>query len=552
VLNRPSKPRSGLLRSVSAKLLLIQGIAMLAMIALIVTAELGMKAASQRMTSLYQDRVIPLTQIKRVSDAYAILLRERADDFVHGRKTKEETLAALEDVRTTIDTQWTAYLATYLTPDEIKLVEAVKSGLPQADAAFEQVVRMVERQDAVGLDTYVQKDLGPDVTPTADALVHLSDYQAEEAGRMEQEAEAQALKMFWTMTILTAVVVALLAAITLVFAARMKRALKQAVALTDTVANGDLRSQVDVRSSDEIGQVLSGLNHMITRLREVVGDVTSAAQNVAAGSEEMSTTAQHLSQGAVEQASSTEEVASSMEQMASSNNQNAASTEETEKMARKSAADARFSGNAVAKAVEAMQTIAEKIMVVQEIARQTDLLALNAAVEAARAGEHGRGFAVVAAEVRKLAERSQTAAGEISSLSSSTMRAAEEAGRMLAGLVPDIERTSSLVGQISNSTREQATGLSQVNMAIQQLDTVTQQNTSASEEMAATAEELASQAEQLQAAISFFKVAENGVAAAKPMGRQAEVGVRASNDSGVDVESDALLSAEPVRMGRAA
>jgi methyl-accepting chemotaxis protein len=195
-----------------------------------------------------------------------------------------------------------------------------------------------------------------------------------------------------------------------------------------------------------------------------------------------------------------------MEEMASTIKQSADNAGQTEKIARQSAADAMASGEAVGKAVTAMQTIAEKIMVVQEIARQTDLLALNAAVEAARAGEHGRGFAVVASEVRKLAERSQAAAAEISSLSGSTVKAAQSAGEMLSRLVPDIQRTAELVSEISAGSREQNAGAAQINTAIQQLDKVTQQNTSAAEEMSSTSEELASQAEQLQTAISYFRL----------------------------------------------
>jgi methyl-accepting chemotaxis protein len=232
----------------------------------------------------------------------------------------------------------------------------------------------------------------------------------------------------------------------------------------------------------------------------------TAAQNVSSGSQELSASAEQLSQGATEQASSAEEASSSMEEMAANVKQNADNANQTEKIAAQSAKDAEASGAAVGRAVEAMQTIAEKITIVQEIARQTDLLALNAAVEAARAGEHGKGFAVVASEVRKLAERSQAAAAEIGTLSGDTVKVAQEAGNMLAKLVPDIKKTAELVVEITAACREQDVGSAQINQAIQQLDKVGQQNASASEEVSSTSEELASQAEQLQSTISFFRI----------------------------------------------
>ena len=216
--------------------------------------------------------------------------------------------------------------------------------------------------------------------------------------------------------------------------------LRNTAAIADKIAEGDLMVQPKALSEkDLLGRALE---RMVEKLRDVVANATNASENVASGSQELSSAAEQVSQGATEQASSAEEASASMEEMAANIKQNADNAAQTEKISRQSAKDAEVSGDAVAKAVVAMQTIAEKITIVQEIARQTDLLALNAAVEAARAGEHGKGFAVVASEVRKLAERSQTAASEISAVSSDTVKAAQAAGEMLTRLVPDIRKTA--------------------------------------------------------------------------------------------------------------
>ena len=338
-------------------------------------------------------------------------------------------------------------------------------------------------------------------------------------------------------------------------ALNISHGLRKAITLADAVALGDLDQDITVKSNDEIKDLVDALNRMMAnlkttaqgadqiangdltavtkrlsdkdmlglalermleRLRSVVSDCLSASDNVSSGSQELAASAEQLSQGATEQAAAAEQASASMEQMASNIKQNADNAAQTETIARQSALDAQRSGEAVGRAVQAMQTIAEKIIIVQEIARQTDLLALNAAVEAARAGEHGRGFAVVASEVRKLAERSQTAASEISTVSAQTARAAQEAGEMLARLVPDIKKTAELVTEITAACREQDIGADQINQAIQQLDKVTQQTAGASEEMSATSEELSAQAEQLQSSIAFFRLEAGASAPAAP------------------------------------
>jgi methyl-accepting chemotaxis protein len=300
-----------------------------------------------------------------------------------------------------------------------------------------------------------------------------------------------------------------------VFIARIiSQPLREAVEVSNKLAEGDLTVSFAAKSKDETGQLLTAMWNMVEKLKVVVVDVKNAADNVAAGSQELSSGSEEMSQGATEQAAAAEEASSSMEQMSSNIRQNADNATQTEKIAVKSADDANQGGKAVAETVHAMKEIAGKISIIEEIARQTNLLALNAAIEAARAGEHGKGFAVVAAEVRKLAERSQLAAGEISELSASSVQVAEAAGEMLVKMVPDIQRTAELVQEISAACKEQDSGAEQINKAIQQLDQVIQQNASASEEMASTSEELASQAEQLQSTIAFFRV-DQGAAAGR-------------------------------------
>jgi methyl-accepting chemotaxis protein len=473
-----------------------------------------------------------------------------------------------------------------------KLIDAFSAAYAKLNAYQDETVRLAKVDKAAATERSMNdgRKMVAEALDAANAYIGLvKQAMADQAEQARQDGSRA--EMLLIILVIVSFVIAVAAATWI--ALNISRGLSRAVSLADAVAIGDLSQKIDVASNDEIGDLVKSLNamtvnlngtatvaneiaqgnltvdakrlsdkdtlgmaleRMVEKLRTIVAEALTAAQNVSAGSQELSASAEQLSQGATEQASSAEEASSSMEEMAANVKQNAENANQTEKIAAQSAKDAEASGAAVGRAVEAMQTIAEKITIVQEIARQTDLLALNAAVEAARAGEHGKGFAVVASEVRKLAERSQAAAAEIGTLSGESVKVAQEAGGMLAKLVPDIKKTAELVEEITAACREQDVGSAQINQAIQQLDKVGQQNASASEQVSSTSEELASQAEQLQSTIAYFRIdqAKEKPAAATPIDRAVgQLRAKAASMSAAD-RSAKKPAAKPARALKAA
>ena len=292
----------------------------------------------------------------------------------------------------------------------------------------------------------------------------------------------------------------------LLLARRLTRRLERLARAAAAIAAGDLQHTPEVDGNDEISELAASFRRMAEGLRGMVTDVKGAADAVYGASQTMAASTVQMTQGASSQAVSSEEASSSIEEMASAIRQTADNASQTEKIATSTAKDATDGGRVVAETVAAIKAIAERITIIDEIAYQTNLLALNASIEAARAGQHGRGFAVVGAEVRKLAERSREAAKEIGDLSSTSVRLAESAGKLFERIVPDIQRTATLVAEITTASRGQSAGTAQLTQALQQLDRVTQQNAAAAEELSATAEELTAQAQSLQGSVAFFRM----------------------------------------------
>jgi methyl-accepting chemotaxis protein len=378
---------------------------------------------------------------------------------------------------------------------------------PNTRRVFELLLANYERNAALGAAISQSNAAFTELGASLDELEGLLDERAAEV-RVRLDANvARTNRLYAIVTIVSLLAAAGVAAY---LARRMLRSILSGTTAAAAIADGDLTASVSVDSRDELGDLAEALARMVERLRTAVEDISAASSNVAAGSNQMASTSEEMSRGASQQAASSEELSSSMQQMDSSIQQNADNAGETERIAQKAADDARESGQSVNQTLEAMRQIAEKISIIEEIARNTNLLALNAAIEAARAGEQGKGFAVVASEVRKLAERSQTAAAEISELSTSSVEVAEEAGRRINELVPDIRRTAELVQEISAASAEQRNGSSQVSKAITELDEVVQQNASQAEEMSSMAEELSAQSERLKGTVSFFRLADGG------------------------------------------
>jgi methyl-accepting chemotaxis protein len=498
--------------SVKIKLSILIGLLSILLIAIGAIGLYGMNQTVAGLKTVYQDRTVPLADLGSIR-RYLLLnriditaaLADPDPEFI-----REKTDLVESNIQS-ITAIWDKYMATTLTPEEARLAEQfaidrkrfVQEGLLPASAAL-------RANDIDRANTVMEEKIRPLYGAVGTGLDNLIDLQIRVADQEYQAA--QAIYANIQNLAIGSIVVGLLLAIALgvIIVRGITMPLAIAVQLARDLSEGDLTRKVDHESRDEVGQLLAAMKAMVAKLTQIVGDVNGASDALASASEEVSATAQNLSQGASEQAASVEETTASVEQMSASIEQNTENAKVTNDMSSKASKEATQGGQAVAKTVQAMKSIAEKISIIDDIAYQTNLLALNAAIEAARAGEHGKGFAVVAAEVRKLAERSQVASQEIGEVAQGSVSLAEQAGKLLEEMVPSIQKTSDLVQEISAASTEQSAGASQINTAMEQLNSITQQSASSSEELASTSEEMSGQAQQLQQLMTFFKIEQGG------------------------------------------
>jgi len=498
---------------ISKKLGVSFGIILIFMAGIIWVGISSMQSIQEKLERIVKVNTVRLEYAHDMNYAIHNVILDMRDMLLVKDKQQEQAIAGkIGEMRKKYDESFKK--VEEMTPKEdtksFEIFAKIKSAQESGRAVNNRVMQLGEAGKESDAFAVLMKEGRPAVGKWLELIDESINHQLDR-NRMRYEEAVKSYESALVLMFIISGVSIILAILTAIFLGRsVSRPLQQAVSVANRLAEGDLTVIVESSRKDETGMLLSAMQSMVNRLKEVVGEVKIAAGNVASGSQQLSSGSEEMSQGASEQAAAAEEASSSMEQMASNIKQNADNAHQTEKIAVKSAEDAKQGGKAVVETVTAMKDIAAKISIIEEIARQTNLLALNAAIEAARAGEHGKGFAVVASEVRKLAERSQKAAAEISELSTNSVEVAEKAGELLCKMVPDIQKTAELVQEISAASREQDTGSEQINKAIQQLDTVIQQNAGASEEMASTAEELSSQAEQLLNAIAFFNVDERG------------------------------------------
>jgi methyl-accepting chemotaxis protein len=471
--------------------------------------------------TVYNDRVVPLQQLKLVADAYRIRVVDATRRFHDGAMRSDQAQAALMQAQAQIQQQWTAYEATYLVPKEKALVAQAHPLMSRANEAIVRMLAMLKAGDKEALGRFTETEVYPVTDQLAVVLDQLTQLQLDVAAvEYHQAQDDYGRVLAWSVGVsLMAVVLGGSLAWLLIRA--IADGLSRAVEVAQTVAQGDLSSRIATDGHDEIAQLMCALKGMNDSLSAMVSQVRGGADCIATGSAQIATGNMDLSQRTELQASSLQETAASMEQLMGAVRSNAETAQRATHLVRQTTQAVTEGGGVVRDIVVTMEgitgssrKIADIIGVIDGIAFQTNILALNAAVESARAGEQGRGFAVVASEVRSLAQRSATAAREIKVLIDDSVEKVElgarlvgRAGHAMDDIVGQVQQVNELIQHIGTASAAQSGGIAQISEAVQQLDDVTQQNAALVEQSAAAAGSLQRQSDALASAVARFRLA---------------------------------------------
>jgi methyl-accepting chemotaxis protein len=477
----------------------------------------------QGMRTVFEDRVLPLKQLKLVADAFAVQVVDGAHKAAAGKQDFKQTLDETQQARQTVSREWAAYRATQMDAQELALARDAEQAMRGAEAALTELKDLLEKSDREGLQRFTAQAMYPAIDPISNKISALIDLQQQVAGQEYLAAQAnyqQTLKIQLGL-MLAAIVVGLLAAQSVVrwLMATLGGEPEQAAQVAAQIAAGDLSRPI---ASEGAGphSVLGAMVQMQNQLSEVIGRIVCASSSVASASAQIAMGNQDLSERTESQSANVQQTAATMDKMTEAVQGTVKVVHEARALALGVSATAEQSASVVGQVVNTMQgiqqasqRIGEITSVIDGIAFQTNILALNAAVEAARAGEQGRGFAVVATEVRNLAQRATVAAREISGLIAESGEKVsdgygqvQQAGASMAGLATQIEGVSSLIQGLSASSSHQSQGIGEVNQAISELDQHTQKNAALVEESSAAAAALREQALRLRETVAFFRL----------------------------------------------